>query len=280
MVTLVTKHKSSNNSSFCWPNNLYHLTYTLFSFSINFMIVWNQYGYQDCASSLMAHIVKFYDYSMLVVFLIVALVSFAIYSILKCPYRCRYIIEAETLEVIWRILPAGFLVFIAVPSLRLLYLTDEVVYPFLRVKAIGHQWYWSYDYTFIAERAIIKEFVSIRIWLFYDSYISPFEDLFFGDPRLLEVGDRLVLPVKEEIRIQVTAADVLHCWSVPSLGVKIDAVPGRLNTIPLFILSPGIYFGLCSEICGVNHSFIPIVVEVISVTRFYKWAFFYLFYIR
>ena len=160
------------------------------------MIIWNQCGYQDCASSLIAHIIKFYDYVFLVVFLILALVSFIMFTILKCSYRCRYIVEAEVLEVIWRVLPAFFLIFIAIPSLRLLYLTDEVIYPFLTVKAVGHQWYWAYIYFLHYESGVTNYFNGVHTFMCYNSVLCSSDDLRVGEARLLEVSSRLVLPIK------------------------------------------------------------------------------------
>jgi len=148
-------------------------------------------------------------------------------------------------------------------------LTDEVVYPFLTVKAVGHQWYWAYIYFLHYERGVIDYFNGVYTFIYYNSVLCPHDDLVRGEARLLEVGSRLVLPINQELNIQVTSADVLHCWAIPSLGVKIDAVPGRLNSFPLFILEAGSYFGMCSEICGVNHSFMPIGVEAISINRFF-----------
>jgi len=146
-------------------------------------------------------------------------------------------------------------------------LTDEVVYPFLTVKAVGHQWYWAYIYFLHYERGVIDYFNGVYTFIYYNSVLCPHDDLVRGEARLLEVGSRLVLPINQELNIQVTSADVLHCWAIPSLGVKIDAVPGRLNSFPLFILEAGSYFGMCSEICGVNHSFMRMVFT--SFVSFY-----------
>jgi len=111
---------------------------------------------------------------------------------------------------------------------------------------------------------------SVCFSLYFDSIIRLIDDMRVGEARLLEVDNRLVCPVNQELNILVTSGDVLHCWSVPSLGIKVDAVPGRLNSFPLFILNSGNYYGLCSEICGVNHSFMPIAVEAISVDGFFN----------
>jgi len=144
---------------------------------------------------------------------------------------------------------------LALPSLRLLYLLDEINDSALTLKVVGHQWYWSYEYS---------DFLDVD----YDSYIIPFDDLSSGDYRLLEVDHRTVVPFSVDVRVLVSAADVLHSWTVPSLGVKADAVPGRLNQLSFFCSRSGVFYGQCSEICGANHSFIPIVVESVSIGDF------------
>lgn len=148
------------------------------------------------------------------------------------------------------------LVFIAFPSLRLLYLLDEVSDPLLTLRVIGNQWYWGYEYT---------DFLNVE----YDSYmINEGGGLF----RLLDVDNRVVLPVDGAIRLLVSSYDVIHSWAVPGLGVKIDAVPGRLNQRSFFIERVGLIFGQCSEICGANHRFMPIVIEGVLGKRFVDWV--------
>jgi cytochrome c oxidase subunit 2 len=140
---------------------------------------------------------------------------------------------------------------------------DEVIDPAVTIKAVGHQWYWSYEYSDYT--------ISLGKNISFDSYMLPSDDLEPGDLRLLEVDNRVVLPVNTHIRILVTAADVLHCWAVPSLGDKIDATPGRLNQLSMFIKREGISYGQCSEICGINHAFMPIAVEAVSLQRYISW---------
>jgi cytochrome c oxidase subunit 2 len=132
---------------------------------------------------------------------------------------------------------------------------------------IGHQWYWSYEYSDYNYEGESGELSSIG----FDSYMLPEDDLNIGDFRLLEVDNQVVLPTQTHIRVIVTAADVLHSWSVNSLGVKVDAVPGRLNQTAIFIKREGTYYGQCSEICGVNHGFMPIVVKAVSVLEYKAW---------
>jgi heme/copper-type cytochrome/quinol oxidase subunit 2 len=136
---------------------------------------------------------------------------------------------------------------------------DEVLDPMLTLKAIGHQWFWSYEYS---DYTLLN--LSSDTSFIYDSYMILEEDLNIGEFRLLEVDHRVVLPTHTHIRVLVTSTDVLHSWAIPSLGLKIDACPGRLNQISTFINRPGVYYGQCSEICGINHGFMPIVLEAVN----------------
>ena len=222
------------------------------------MSMWRQLGFQDAASPIIYMLIGFHDHSMLVLTLVVTLISYAMFSLLRNKYTCRNILEAQEVETIWTILPAFTLLFLAFPSLRLLYLIDEVRQPAITVKTIGHQWYWRYEYT---------DFLRLE----FDSYIIPTEDLEDGQFRLLEVDHRVVLPMGVEIRFLVTSADVIHAWTIPALGVKVDAVPGRLNQLGFTVNRPGVFYGQCSEICGSNHSFMPISIEVVDRNSFINW---------
>ena len=158
-----------------------------------------------------------------------------------------------SLEIIWTLVPTIILYLIAVPSFLLLYSLDEIINPLVTLKVIGNQWYWSYEYS---------DYVSnSRDSISFDSYLIPEYELKNGQLRLLEVDNPVVLPVKVHIRALVTSTDVLHAWAVPALGVKIDAVPGRLNQVSIFLKSVGDFFGQCSEICGVDHGFMPIHIK-------------------
>lgn len=221
-------------------------------------MTWGQLLFQDAASPIILQLISFHDHTLIILTLVITVVSYAILSISLNSFTNRYLIEAQQIETIWTIIPAIILLFLALPSLRLLYLTDEVRNPNITLKTIGHQWYWSYEYT---------DFSSLDI----DSYIINTQELQIGEYRLLEVDNRITLPINIETRVLVSAADVIHSWSVPSLGVKVDAIPGRLNQLGFTITIPGIYYGQCSEICGANHSFIPISIEAINLTRFINW---------
>jgi cytochrome c oxidase subunit 2 len=231
-----------------------------------------QMGFQDPATPVMEGIIFFHNYLMFFLIVIGALVfyllGFAIvkFSEEKMPVPNKFT-HSSILEIVWTILPALVLLLIAVPSFTLLYSLDELVDPVITVKIIGHQWYWSYEYS---DYATLKGGGTIA----YDSYMVPTSELApTGALRLLEVDNRLVLPTNTHIRLLVTSADVIHSWAVPSFGIKVDATPGRLSQASLFIKRAGSYYGQCSEICGVNHAFMPIVVRTAPVDQFVNWIF-------
>nr|ADL39989.1 cytochrome oxidase subunit 2 [Hydrosmecta sp. HE-2010] len=222
------------------------------------MATWKTLTIQDSASPLMEQLMFFHDHTLMILLMITTLVGYIMTSLFFNKYNYRYLLEGQNIELIWTILPAITLIFIALPSLRLLYLLDEINNPLITLKTIGHQWYWSYEYS---------DFKNIE----FDSYMMPMNEMNKFNFRLLDVDNRIVIPFNSQIRMLVTAADVLHSWTIPALSVKIDATPGRLNQINFFINRTGIFFGQCSEICGANHSFMPIVLESISSKYFIKW---------
>ena len=222
------------------------------------MSTWANLGFQDSNSPIIEQLNFFHDHALLIIILVTVSVGYLIGTLFFNKLNNRYLLHGQTIEVIWTILPAIILLFIAFPSLRILYLLDEVNNPSISLKTIGHQWYWSYEYS---------DFSGIE----FDSYIIPQNEISLDTFRLLDVDNRVILPINNQIRILVSATDVLHSWTVPSLGVKIDASPGRLNQTNFFINRPGLFFGQCSEICGANHSFIPIVIESIPTNHFIKW---------
>nr|YP_009179672.1 cytochrome c oxidase subunit II [Chrysomya nigripes]ALK60712.1 cytochrome c oxidase subunit 2 [Chrysomya nigripes] len=222
------------------------------------MSTWASLGLQDSSSPLMEQLIFFHDHALLILVMITVLVGYLMFMLFFNKYVNRYLLHGQTIEIIWTILPAIILLFIAFPSLRLLYLLDEINEPSITLKAIGHQWYWSYEYS---------DFANIE----FDSYMIPTNELPVDGFRLLDVDNRVVLPMNSQIRILVTAADVIHSWTIPALGVKVDGTPGRLNQTNFLINRPGLFYGQCSEICGANHSFMPIVIESIPVNYFIKW---------
>nr|YP_009344678.1 cytochrome c oxidase subunit II [Bujurquina mariae]ALR68888.1 cytochrome c oxidase subunit II [Bujurquina mariae] len=219
----------------------------------------SQLGFQDAASPLMEELLHFHDHALMIVCLISAFVLYIIVAMVTCKFHNKYILDSQEIEIIWTLLPAIILIFIALPSLRILYLMEEINDPHLTIKAMGHQWYWSYEYTDYED-------------LTFDSYMIPTQDLAPGQFRLLEADHRMVVPIESPIRVLVSAEDVLHSWTVPSLGVKMDAVPGRLNQTAFIVARTGIFYGQCSEICGANHSFMPIVVEAVPLEHFENWS--------
>nr|CBL58266.1 cytochrome c oxidase subunit 2 [Parapsectra bumasta] len=220
------------------------------------MSTWSNLGLQDSNSPIMEQLNFFHDHSLLILILVTTLVGYLMMALFFNQLNNRFLLHGQTIEVIWTILPAIVLLFIAFPSLRILYLLDEINNPSISLKTIGHQWYWSYEYS---------DFMNIE----FDSYMNSSNNL--NSFRLLDVDNRIILPINNQIRILVTASDVLHSWTIPSLGVKIDANPGRLNQTNFFINRPGLFFGQCSEICGANHSFMPIVIESVPSNFFVKW---------
>nr|YP_097171.1 cytochrome c oxidase subunit II [Aneides hardii]AAU20608.1 cytochrome c oxidase subunit II [Aneides hardii] len=223
----------------------------------------SQLGFQDAASPIMEELLHFHDHALMAVFLISALVLYIITAMMTTKLTNTNTMDAQEIEMVWTIMPAIILIVIALPSLRILYLMDEINDPHLTVKAIGHQWYWSYEFTNYED-------------LMFDSYMIPTQDLMPGQFRLLEVDNRMVVPMESPIRMLISAEDVLHSWAVPSLGIKTDAIPGRLNQTTFIVSRPGIFYGQCSEICGANHSFMPIVVETTPLNYFQNWSSFML----
>nr|YP_009352165.1 cytochrome c oxidase subunit II [Limenitis amphyssa]AQX44327.1 cytochrome c oxidase subunit II [Limenitis amphyssa] len=221
------------------------------------MATWSNLNYQNSASPLMEQIIFFHDHTLIILIMITIMVSYLMINLFFNKYINRFLLEEQMIELIWTILPAITLIFIALPSLRLLYLLDELNNPLITLKSIGHQWYWSYEYS---------DFNNIE----FDSYMIQSSNN-LSNFRLLDVDNRIILPMNNQIRILITATDVIHSWTIPSLSVKVDANPGRLNQTSFFINRPGLFYGQCSEICGANHSFMPIVIESISIKNFINW---------
>nr|YP_009364247.1 cytochrome c oxidase subunit II [Anaulaciulus koreanus]ARF02892.1 cytochrome c oxidase subunit II [Anaulaciulus koreanus] len=222
------------------------------------MATWPNLSFQCAASPLMEQLIFFHDHTMMIIILIVSLVFYTLVMLSYNKLLNSNLLQGQEIELIWTLLPAIILIFIALPSLRLLYLLDEVNQSTLTLKTLGHQWYWSYEYSDFSE-------------VEFDSYMLPQDNLTKGQFRLLEVDNRIILPVNQQIRMLISSLDVLHAWTVPVLGVKADAVPGRLNQIAFNMTRVGTWYGQCSEICGANHSFMPIVIESIITPQFILW---------
>nr|WDE80487.1 cytochrome oxidase subunit 2 [Empidonax flaviventris] len=218
----------------------------------------SQFGFQDASSPIMEELIEFHDHALMVALAICSLVLYLL-TLMLMEKLSSNTVDAQEVELVWTILPAIVLIMLALPSLQILYMMDEIDEPDLTLKAIGHQWYWTYEYTDFKD-------------LSFDSYMLPTTELPLGHFRLLEVDHRIVIPMESPIRVIVTADDVLHSWAIPSLGVKTDAIPGRLNQTSFIVTRPGIFYGQCSEICGANHSFMPIVVESAPLAHFENWS--------
>jgi len=229
-----------------------------------------QLSFSESASPSMEGIISFHHHIMIVICFMSVFVGWLIINCVS--YYSDFFVSKSTkfthsreLEIVWTSVPALILIFLATPSFTLLYSMDELVEPVINFKIIGHQWYWGYelsDYT-----TCINGNNNIK----YNCYMMVLDGLpenKKGYFRLLETNRRILFPVKTHLRLYVSAADVLHSWTVPSFGLKIDACPGRLNLVNLFIKRVGLFFGQCSEICGVNHGFMPIAVMSVDISQY------------
>lgn len=198
----------------------------------------------------------------------ILIIGFIVITMVLCTLKGKgYNIASFTnnhnsfLELVWTLLAAGILIFIAVPSFKLLYSdTIESINPLVTLNIQGSQWFWTYS---------INDIIDIE----FTSYPKLIEDLIPGEIAGLEVDNKIVLPVLTPIRLLITANDVIHSWAMPALGVKIDAIPGRVNYGFIYILKPGVYYGQCSELCGLGHSSMPIAIEAVSSINYYNWLF-------
>nr|WMV00261.1 cytochrome oxidase subunit II [Kikihia nelsonensis] len=219
---------------------------------------WSYINMQDAVSPLMEQLMFFHDHVLVILIMITIVVAYMMVMLMLNKIINRLLLEGQLIEFIWTLLPAMTLIFIALPSLRLLYMLDEINNPLLTLKIIGHQWYWSYEYS---------DFSDVE----FDSYMKSMNEMNKNEFRLLDVDNRVILPFNIQVRLLVSSFDVIHSWAMPSMSLKVDAVPGRLNQMSMLISRPGISYGQCSEICGANHSFMPIVIESISMKMFIKW---------
>nr|YP_004841750.1 cytochrome c oxidase subunit II [Sinentomon erythranum]ADN32957.1 cytochrome c oxidase subunit II [Sinentomon erythranum] len=210
---------------------------------------WGGLGFQDGCSIFMEEMSLFHDYVMCFMFTIMFFIFYFLFFFLLSTFKVESFVENHLMEFVWTVLPVFILLFIGVPSMILLYFSDDGDFLFT-IKIIGHQWYWSYEYSDLSD-------------FFYDSYIL--NDSFF---RLLGVDNSVLIPVNVYVRLMISSFDVIHSWALPSVGFKLDAVPGRLNMGVVNCYRLGEFYGQCSEICGANHSFMPIKLEVVSVDYF------------
>lgn len=217
------------------------------------MASWSQLLLQESNRLSIQLLSLFHDYSLaIILFILFFVTGISIFIIINKLISDSPIVTL--VEIVWTIIPIIILIILVIPSLQILYYIEEND-PFLTLKVTGHQWYWRYEV--------------IDIDLEFDSYMIPTP--LTGEFRLLEVDHRVILPTKKDIRVLITAADVLHCWALPRIGVKADAVPGRLNQVFFNVIRQRVLYGQCSEICGANHRFIPITLEIIRTNRFLSW---------
>nr|YP_010894796.1 cytochrome c oxidase subunit II [Drepanocentron fuxiensis]WJW73309.1 cytochrome c oxidase subunit II [Drepanocentron fuxiensis] len=220
------------------------------------MATWSNINLQNSMSPLMEQLMFFYDTTMFILSIITIFVVYAMYSMFLNKLINLNLIENQFIEMIWTIIPSIFLINIALPSLKLIYMIDETNFPSITLKIMGHQWYWSYEYS---------DFNNVEFNSYMINEMTP------SNFRLLDVDNRIILPMNIQIRSLISSTDVIHSWTVPSMGVKADAMPGRLNQSSFMINMPGLFYGQCSEICGMNHSFMPICIESINSNSFINW---------
>lgn len=223
-----------------------------------------QIGFQESASPAASMIIDTHNFIMIFVWITV------IFVLLLLTYTCVKFKAKNTptpsttshntiLEIIWIIIPTIIVIIIAIPSIKLLFNQDNIPETEMTLKVIGRQWYWSYEYP---------DHHNIS----FDSYMKKDEELLPNDPRLLATDTKIVLPINTYIKVQITSSDVIHSWAVPALGVKKDAVPGRLNETWIYINKAGTYYGQCSELCGILHAFMPIEIKAVSKKEFNQWV--------
>nr|QIT06493.1 cytochrome c oxidase subunit 2 [Lipothrix lubbocki] len=223
------------------------------------MSTWSALNFQNASSPLMEQLIFFHNHAITILILVMTVVSFNLFKSITNKNMNILLLESQNLEIFWTIIPGLVLLFIGFPSIHLLYLLDEVNSPMISIKSIGHQWYWSYEYS------------DFNSSIEFDSYMIPSKEIELFNFRLLDVDNRTIIPINTQIRNLVSSADVIHSWTVPSVGVKVDAIPGRLNQINFSLYKLGLFYGQCSEICGANHSFMPIVIESTMAESFKSW---------
>ena len=222
------------------------------------MNYWHQVTFQEASSVTMSGIKSYHDHVLMIIIPIVVLVFYCLIQLKTWNYISLFYKTNHILETVWTIFPALLLLVLAIPRMKLLYTIEEVYEPFLTLKTIAHQWYWSYEYS---------DFTDLE----FDAYIVGVHDLNVAESRVIERDHRVVLPLNEIIRVLITRDDVIHSWSIPAIGVKCDAIPGRLNQLQFTPTYAGQFYGQCSEICGTNHSFMPICLEVVPFKSFVQW---------
>nr|YP_009827247.1 cytochrome c oxidase subunit II [Trichopria drosophilae]QIV21187.1 cytochrome c oxidase subunit II [Trichopria drosophilae] len=216
------------------------------------MSYWSQMYLQNSYSSIMKNMLFFHDYLMMYIMMIMIMIMYMYMYLIYNKFNNLNLLDNQMIEFIWTLIPMLLLLFIAIPSLKILYLTDEIILPSMTLKILAYQWYWSFEYN--------------DYNLLFDSFMINKNNF-----RLLSVDNNLIIPMKLMIRLLISSMDVIHSFTIPSLGIKIDGFPGRLNQIMMYINRSGNFYGQCSEICGINHSFMPIIIESVNLKNFINW---------
>lgn len=215
------------------------------------MSTWLALNFQNRNSPLIEHLIFFHDHSIIILMRVTILTLYLILISVYSGNFSRFFSEAQEVELFWTLIPTLILIFIALPSLKTLYIIEEVFYPIITLKIVGYQWYWGYEYAEIEN-------------LKFNSMLLSNLSLF----RTIEVSNHLIIPYSIPIQLLVSSKDVIHSWTIPSLGLKVDAIPGRINQLLIISNRPGSIIGQCSEICGAGHSFIPIFTERVYLNKF------------
>jgi len=223
-----------------------------------------QLNFQDPATDLMSDIISFHSYILMPIITGISILVLLLLLIVAFRFNSSRNQTASTtthntlVEVLWTVIPVILLIVIAIPSFRLLYVSETIPKADLTIKAIGNQWYWSYEYPDYGD-------------IVFDANMLNDDELSDPKLRLLETDTQIVVPINKVVKLQITSNDVLHAWTIPAFGVKMDAVPGRLNETWFKANQEGIFYGQCSELCGPKHSFMPINVKVVSEKEFQEW---------
>nr|YP_010564808.1 cytochrome c oxidase subunit 2 [Pentapycnon charcoti]UZA61211.1 cytochrome c oxidase subunit 2 [Pentapycnon charcoti] len=220
------------------------------------MPTWMKMTLQNANTNNMEQLIFFHDHIIMILLMITILIIYMMMKIMSNKMINKMLFHGQMIESIWTILPMIVLIIITTPSIKIMYMMEEIINPQMTVKSIGHQWYWSYEYS---------DFNKME----FDSFMI--QENSMNQMRLMDVDNRLIMPMNTQIRMIVTSNDVIHSWTIPSMGIKMDAIPGRMNQSMMSMIRPGLFIGQCSEICGTNHSFMPIIMESINMNKFIKW---------
>nr|YP_010564821.1 cytochrome c oxidase subunit 2 [Pycnogonum diceros]UZA61224.1 cytochrome c oxidase subunit 2 [Pycnogonum diceros] len=220
------------------------------------MATWMKMNLQNANTNNMEQLIFFHDHIIMILLMVTILIIYMMVKIMTNKMINKMLFHGQMIESIWTILPMFVLIIITAPSIKIMYMMEEIINPQMTIKSIGHQWYWSYEYS---------DFNKME----FDSFMM--QENSMNQMRLMDVDNRLITPMNTQIRMIVTSNDVIHSWTIPSMGIKMDAIPGRMNQSLMNMIRPGMFIGQCSEICGANHSFMPIIMESINMNKFIKW---------